>query len=291
MDRSSRSSRHLPDAVGERSGRTQRVHTTDNMAERARCRVVETAFRVQDLTKDYHLQGETVRALRGVTFEVAASDYIAIMGPSGSGKSTLLNLLGCLGRPSSGRYLLGGQDVGTLNDDQLSGVRAHRIGFVFQSYNLLSQLNVLENIKVPLHYQGVLGRDVNEKCRRLAEMVGLGDRLFHRPTELSGGQQQRVAIARSLVNDPYFIPADEATGNLDSRTTNEILHLFETLNNAGKTIIVITHEDEVAKRAKRVIRLRDGLIESDVRHQNMATDSHILECRRFDRPPSIKHVN
>ena len=168
---------------------------------------------------------------------------------------------------------MGGQDVGTLNDDRLSGVRAHRIGFVFQSYNLIFQLNVLENIKVPLHYQGLLSSDVNEKCRRLAEMVGLGDRLFHRPTELSGGQQQRVAIARSLVNDPYFILADEATGNLDSQTTDEILHLFETLNSAGKTSIVITHKDEVAERAKRVIRLRDGLIESDVRHSAIASGS------------------
>lgn len=223
------------------------------------------AFQVDQLTRRYEMQGETVHALRGVSFEVRAGDYVAIMGPSGSGKSTLLNVLGCLDRPTSGRYLLAGQNVATLDDDALSEVRASSIGFVFQSYNLLQQLNVLENIKVPLQYQGLLGSNADETCRRLAAKVGLGDRLFHRPTELSGGQQQRVAIARSLANDPHFILADEATGNLDSKTTDEVLDLFEELNADGKTIIMITHEDEVASRAKRVIRLRDGLVESDVR--------------------------
>jgi putative ABC transport system ATP-binding protein len=219
------------------------------------------AFQVDQLTRRYEMQGETVHALRGVSFEVRAGDYVAIMGPSGSGKSTLLNVLGCLDRPTSGRYLLAGQNVATLDDDALSEVRASSIGFVFQSYNLLQQLNVLENIKVPLQYQGLLGSNADETCRRLAAKVGLGDRLFHRPTELSGGQQQRVAIARSLANDPHFILADEATGNLDSKTTDEVLDLFEELNADGKTIIMITHEDEVASRAKRVIRLRDGLVE------------------------------
>ena len=211
------------------------------------------------------MQGETVHALRGVSFEVLAGDYVAIMGPSGSGKSTLLNVLGCLDRPTSGCYELAGQNVAALDDDSLSEVRARSIGFVFQSYNLLQQLNVLENIKVPLQYQGMIGKHADDTCRRLAIKVGLGERLFHRPTELSGGQQQRVAIARSLVNDPHFILADEATGNLDSTTTDEVLDLFEDLNTDGKTIIMITHEDEVAARARRVIRLRDGLIESDDR--------------------------
>lgn len=225
------------------------------------------AFRVQDLHRTYFMKGETVHALRGVTFDVLAGEYIAIMGPSGSGKSTLLNVLGCLDRPTSGKYLLAGDDVAQINDYQLSRIRGRRIGFVFQSYNLLQQLNVLENIKVPLQYQGLIGKDANERCRKLAESVGLGSRIYHRPTELSGGQQQRVAIARSLVNDPYFVLADEATGNLDSKTTVEVLDLFGTLSESGKTIVMITHEDEVAARAKRIIRLRDGIIESDVRNE------------------------
>lgn len=225
------------------------------------------AFRVEDIFRTYFLKGETVHALRGVSFDVLRGESIAIMGPSGSGKSTLLNVLGCLDRPTSGRYLLAGDDVSKISDYQLSRIRGRRIGFVFQSYNLLQQLNVLENIKVPLQYQGLIGKDANQKCRELAELVGLGNRLYHRPTELSGGQQQRVAIARSLVNDPYFVLADEATGNLDSKTTDEVLDLFESLNEMGKTIVMITHEDEVAARAKRVIRLRDGIIESDIRNQ------------------------
>ena len=225
------------------------------------------AFRVQDLHRTYFMKGETVHALRDVTFDVLAGEYIAIMGPSGSGKSTLLNVLGCLDRPTSGKYLLAGDDVAQINDYQLSRIRGRRIGFVFQSYNLLQQLNVLENIKVPLQYQGLIGKDANARCRELAEMVGLGSRIYHRPAELSGGQQQRVAIARSLVNDPYFILADEATGNLDSKTTDEVLELFGSLNAAGKTIVMISHEDEVAARAKRIIRLRDGMIESDERNE------------------------
>ena len=222
------------------------------------------ACTIRDLKKEYVLKSETVRALRGVSFDVPEGDYVAIMGPSGSGKSTLLNLLGCLDQPTAGELLLGQDNVATMTDDQLAEIRSTRIGFVFQSYNLIQQLTVVENIQVPLYYQGRLGANERKRCHELAERVGLGDRLDHRPAQLSGGQQQRVAIDRSLVNDPYFILADEATGNLDSKTTAEILALFDQLNNEGRTIIMVTHEDEVAERAKRVVRLRDGLLQSDV---------------------------
>ena len=221
------------------------------------------AAEIRELQKHYVLKSETVRALRGVSFTVPQGDYVAIMGPSGSGKSTLLNLLGCLDRPTSGSYLLGARDVAQMTDDQLSHMRASSIGFVFQSYNLIPQLSVVENIEVPLYYLGRLNSKSRQRTHELANMVGLGDRLGHRPAQLSGGQQQRVAIARSLVNDPRFILADEATGNLDSVTTEEILALFERLNAEGRTIIMVTHEDEVAEHAKRVIRLRDGSIQSD----------------------------
>lgn len=233
------------------------------------------AARLVDLTKDYVLKGETVHALRGVTFDVPQGDYVSIMGPSGSGKSTLLNVLGCLDRPTSGSLFLGEQDVSMMNDDQLSRTRATSIGFVFQSYNLIPQLTVVENIEVPLYYQGRLAMQDRERCLRLAEMVGLSDRLGHRPTQLSGGQQQRVAIARSLVNDPYFILADEPTGNLDTKTTEEILQIFEELSHQGKTIIMVTHEDDVAKHTKRIIRLRDGWVQSDeINHDRVLLNGH-----------------
>ena len=197
------------------------------------------AASIHDLKKHYVLKSETVRALRGVSFDVPEGDYVAIMGPSGSGKSTLLNLLGCLDRPTAGQFVLGGDDVAQMTDDQLSEIRASRIGFVFQSYNLIPQLTVVENIEVPLYYMGQLNAASRERCKQLATMVGLGERLDHRPTQLSGGQQQRVAIARSLVNDPYFMLADEATGNLDSVTTEEILAIFQMLNDQGLSLIHI----------------------------------------------------
>ncbi|MGI9518082.1 MAG: ABC transporter ATP-binding protein [Pirellulaceae bacterium] len=229
---------------------------------------MQQAVQIKQLTKHYPLKGETVKALQGVSFDVPVGDYVAIMGPSGSGKSTLLNLLGCLDRPTSGSFILGDHDVATMTDDELSAIRASRIGFVFQSYNLIPQLTVVENIEVPLYYMGHLNANSKQRCRDLASMVGLGDRLSHRPTELSGGQQQRVAIARSMANDPKFILADEATGNLDSATTDEIMQLFEKLNQEGRTIIMVTHEDEVSAHAKRIIRLRDGYIQSDERNSD-----------------------
>jgi putative ABC transport system ATP-binding protein len=224
-----------------------------------------SAATVEELSKVYHLGGESVYALRSVTLDFPTGDYVAVMGPSGSGKSTFLNLLGCLDRPSTGRYILGGDDVAQMDDDELSEIRASRIGFVFQSYNLIPQLTVLENIEVPLYYRGRVTPEDRERCRELAALVGLGNRLGHRPTQLSGGQQQRAGIARSLVNNPRFILADEPTGNLDSVTTADILNLLDKLNEAGKTIILVTHEDEVAHRAKRIVRLRDGLVQSDER--------------------------
>jgi len=220
---------------------------------------------LQQLQKTYQIGNQTVRALRGVEMKIEGGEYVAIMGASGSGKSTLLNMLGCLDLPSSGNYLIDSKDTSILDDDELSVLRGKKIGFVFQSYNLLPQFSVLENIKLPLFYQPDVDSDAShERAIELATLVGLSERLEHRPFELSGGQQQRVAIARALINDPLIILADEPTGNLDSQTEQEILDLFETLNNQGKTIIVVTHEDIVGERAKRIITMKDGNILSDV---------------------------
>ena len=219
----------------------------------------------ENVRKHYQMGLVTVEALRGVSFSIAPGDYISIMGPSGCGKSTLLNLLGCLDRPTSGRYLLGPQDVSQMDDDALSAVRGARLGFVFQSYNLIQQLTVLENIEIPLYYQGRTEEESRETARKLALRVGLEDRIEHKPFELSGGQQQRVAIARALVNDPLVILADEPTGNLDSTSGAEILRLFDDLNTQGRTIIMVTHDASVSAHSRRTIRLRDGEIESDER--------------------------
>jgi putative ABC transport system ATP-binding protein len=241
---------------------------------------IETAppiARVVNLVKNYYLESVTVRALQGVTLSFAEGDFVALMGPSGSGKSTLLNQLGCLDRASSGNYFLGEHDVAHLDDDQLSEVRSRYIGFIFQSYNLLAQYTVVENIEVPLLYQGCkLSEATRQRCVLLAGMVGLGDRLDHRPMQLSGGQQQRVAIARALVNDPHVILADEPTGNLDSRTSDEIMQLLTDLNKAGKTIIMVTHENDIAAWARRVVRMRDGQVETDVRNEPLSVGAAAL---------------
>jgi putative ABC transport system ATP-binding protein len=223
--------------------------------------------RIVDLYKDYYMGTVTVHVLKALNLSFDEGDFVALMGPSGSGKSTLLNVLGCLDRPTSGQYFLGDVDVSEMDDDQLSEVRSTYLGFIFQSYNLLPQYTVVENIELPLLYQGIkLDDRTKDRCVSLAGMVGLGDRLDHRPLQLSGGQQQRVAIARSLVNDPHVILGDEPTGNLDSKTSVEIMQTLRDLNKSGKTIIMVTHENDIAAWARRVVRLRDGRVESDIRN-------------------------
>ena len=218
------------------------------------------ALVMNNLCKNYLLGEVELRVLKEINLTINAGDYVAIMGPSGSGKSTLLNMIGCLDRPTSGDYILGDQSVATLDDDEISMIRGTRIGFVFQSFNLIAQLNVIENIEVPMYYQGISEDESKEKAIELAKMVGLGDRLMHKPSELSGGQQQRVAIARSLSNDPLIILADEPTGNLDSKSGHEILDILDNLHAQGKTLICVTHDEGIAEGAERVVRLFDGQI-------------------------------
>ncbi len=224
---------------------------------------VKLAGQIIDLHKYYDLGSVVVKALRGVSMDFPEGDFVAIMGSSGSGKSTLLNLLGALDRPTHGNYILGGRDVSTMTDDDLSQARNEMIGFIFQSYNLISQYTVLENIEVPLHYRrgypAISATDRN-RCVDVATEVGLAERLDHRPFQLSGGQQQRVAIARALINDPEIILADEPTGNLDSKTGEEIMQILDRLNRQGRTIVMVTHEPDIARRAKRQIHMKDGVI-------------------------------
>ena len=218
---------------------------------------------IENLTKDYVMGEEIVRALRGVSLQIRRNEYLAIMGPSGSGKSTLMNMLGCLDTPTSGRYEFSGKNVAEMNDDELAAIRNREIGFVFQTFNLLPRSNSLHNVELPLIYAGLDPETREERAAQALRDVGLGDRLHHKPNELSGGQRQRVAIARALVNQPSIILADEPTGNLDSKTGAEIMSIFETLYEHGHTIILVTHESDVARHARRTVHLRDGLIESD----------------------------
>ncbi len=221
-----------------------------------------------NLRKVYQMgAGLEVAALQGIDLTVEPGDYLAIMGPSGSGKSTLLNLVGCLDRPTSGRYILGGQDVSALSDSDLSEVRGQRIGFVFQSFNLIPQLTALDNIEVPLFYQRIHRRERRRRSLELAERVGLGNRARHKPMELSGGEQQRVAIARALANDPLIILADEPTGNLDSRTGQEILAIFDDMATRGRTLIIVTHDEAVGRRTHSIVRVADGKVVAQERQK------------------------
>lgn len=238
----------------------------------------EILVHLDGVERHYTMGDNIVRALDGVDLQIRRGEYWAIMGRSGSGKSTLLNLLGCLDRPTGGRYLLGGTSVGELDDDAISEIRGERIGFIFQSFNLIPQLTVLENLEVPLFYQGGDPSVARERAVVLASRVGLEDRLDHRPLELSGGQQQRVAIARSLMNDPLILLADEATGNLDSKTEQDILALLDELHAEGKTIIMVTHGESVANRARRVLYLRDGQVEKIVENQASAVHEAALSA-------------
>ncbi|HUR45001.1 MAG TPA: ABC transporter ATP-binding protein [Candidatus Saccharimonadales bacterium] len=222
-----------------------------------------TLIHLQNIGRLYQMGSETIYALRDVSLEIKKGEYVAIMGPSGSGKSTLMNLIGCLDSPSSGAYILNGTDVSTMDDNELADVRNKEIGFVFQTFNLLPRSHALHNVELPLIYAGVDPEERREMAREALSNVGLADRMLHRPNELSGGQRQRVAVARALVNKPSILLADEPTGNLDSKTGDEIMALFEDLSAKGNTILLVTHEEEVARHARRIIRIRDGLIAAD----------------------------
>ncbi len=226
---------------------------------------------IKNLNKTYIMGAEKVEALKSVTLNIEKNEYVALMGPSGSGKSTLMNLLGCLDSPSSGEYWLNGIEVSTMDDSDLAEVRNKQIGFVFQTFNLMPRLSALENVALPLVYAGIGREERLEKARKTLESVGLGDRVSHKPNELSGGQRQRVAVARALVNDPAIILADEPTGNLDTKTSYEIMGLFEEIHKSGNTVIIVTHEHDIAQHAHRIVRLRDGLIESDQPNDNIVS--------------------
>tara|TARA_B100000287_G_scaffold423751_1_gene467428 strand:- start:909 stop:1607 length:699 start_codon:yes stop_codon:yes gene_type:complete len=218
---------------------------------------------VNDITKNYNLGTQTVEALRGVTFDIKKGEFIAIMGPSGSGKSTLMNIIGCLDSPSTGSYRLNQQEVSDLDGDELASIRNREIGFVFQNFHLLPRNTALDNVKLPLKYSGVTKEEQSSRAKEVLSQVDLISRMHHQPSELSGGQQQRVAIARALVNNPSILFADEPTGNLDSQTGHDVIQLFHNLHKAGQTIILITHENDIAAEAQRIIYIKDGLIESD----------------------------
>jgi putative ABC transport system ATP-binding protein len=223
----------------------------------------EELIRIEELTKHYKIGNETVKALNGVNLSIQKNEYVALMGPSGSGKSTLMNILGCLDTPSGGHYYLNGPDVAGRTDNELAEIRNKEIGFVFQTFNLLPRYSALENVALPLVYAGISKENRLKRAEEVLRQVGLGDRMQHKPNELSGGQRQRVAVARALVNSPSIILADEPTGNLDTKTSYEIMGLFQTIHDLGNTIIIVTHEEDIARHAHRIVRVRDGVVESD----------------------------
>jgi putative ABC transport system ATP-binding protein len=225
--------------------------------------MADKIIKIKEISKEYVMGTQTVRALRSVTLDVARNEYIAIMGPSGSGKSTLMNIIGCLDTPTAGTYILNQKNVSSLSDNELAEVRNKEIGFIFQTFNLLPRSTCLANVELPLIYSGVKASERRQRAEHILESVGLADRINHKPNELSGGQRQRVAVARALINNPSILLADEPTGNLDSKTGVEIMRLFEKLHEAGNTIILVTHEEEIASHAHRIVRLRDGLVETD----------------------------
>lgn len=227
----------------------------------------ELVIKTINITRQFDMGKEVIKVLHGINIEVFKNEYVAFMGPSGSGKSTFMNIIGCLDTPSGGQYLLNGKDVSKMTDNQLAEVRNKEIGFIFQTFNLLPRYTALENVALPLVYAGLSKSERLEKAKRALDQVGLSDRMKHKPNELSGGQRQRVAIARALVNDPSILLADEPTGNLDSKTSYEIMALFHELHSKGNTIIIVTHEEDIAKHTSRIVRLRDGMIETDVKNE------------------------
>ncbi len=226
---------------------------------------MSSVITIRDITRDFYLGQEVVKVLKGINLNIDKGEYVAIMGPSGSGKSTLMNLLGCLDTPTSGQYILNGKDVSKMSDDELAEIRNKEIGFVFQTFNLLPRTTALDNVALPMIYAGVNKKDRVARAEEVLANVGLADRMDHRPNQLSGGQRQRVAVGRALVNNPSIILADEPTGNLDSKTSVEIMALFDKIHASGNTVILVTHEEEIAEHAHRIIRLRDGMVESDLR--------------------------
>jgi putative ABC transport system ATP-binding protein len=229
---------------------------------------------IQNIKKRYVMGSQIIDALKDVSISIQKNEYVALMGPSGSGKSTLMNILGCLDTPTTGSYKLNGTEVSEMTEDELARVRNKEIGFVFQTFNLLPRLTSLENVALPMIYAGMNKADRTKRAEQVMEMVGLAERMDHKPMELSGGQRQRVAIARALVNNPSIILADEPTGNLDTKTSYEIMNIFEAINNSGNTVILVTHEEDIARHAKRIIRLRDGLVESDVPNEPVKAEQH-----------------